>query len=143
MQDEARAFWVTAPGRGEIRRETLGTPSDGEVLVQALYSAISRGTEALVFNGRVPPSEWGRMRAPFQAGEFPAPVKYGYSNVGRVVRGPRELTDRTVFVLHPHQTRFIVPADWRYSSMPTAVDPVKASTRTRGSSSGRPFMKSK
>ncbi|HYS27740.1 MAG TPA: hypothetical protein VEP46_19160, partial [Vicinamibacterales bacterium] len=111
MQDEARAFWVTAPGRGEIRREVLGTLSDGEVLVQALYSAISRGTEALVFDGRVPPSEWGRMRAPFQAGEFPAPVKYGYSNVGRVVAGPRELTGRTVFVLHPHQTRFIVPAD--------------------------------
>jgi 2-desacetyl-2-hydroxyethyl bacteriochlorophyllide A dehydrogenase len=125
MQDEARAFWVTAPGRGEIRREELGTPSDGEVLVQALYSAISRGTEALVFNGRVPPSEWGRMRAPFQAGEFPAPVKYGYSNVGRVVAGPRELTDRTVFVLHPHQTRFIVPAG-AVHVLPDGVPPARA-----------------
>ena len=125
MQDEARAFWVTAPGRGEIRREELGTPSDGEVLVQAQYSGISRGTEALVFNGRVPPSEWGRMRAPFQAGEFPAPVKYGYSTVGRVVRGPRELTDRTVFVLHPHQTRFIVPAD-AVHLLPDGVPPARA-----------------
>jgi len=125
MQDEARAFWVTAPGRGEIRREELGMPSDGEVLVQAQYSGISRGTEALVFNGRVPPSEWGRMRAPFQAGEFPAPVKYGYSNVGRVVRGPRELTDRTVFVLHPHQTRFIVPAD-AVHLLPDGVPPARA-----------------
>ena len=105
-----RAFWVTAPGRGEIRDEVLGTPADGDVVVRALYSGISRGTEALVFNGRVPRSEWGRMRAPFQQGEFPAPVKYGYSIVGRVERGPHALTGRTVFVLHPHQTRFIVPA---------------------------------
>ena len=125
MQDEARAFWVTAPGRGEIRREVLRAPSDGEVLVQALYSAISRGTEALVFDGRVPPSEWGRMRAPFQAGEFPAPVKYGYSNVGRVVAGPRGLTDRTVFVLHPHQTRFIVPAE-AVHVLPDGVPPARA-----------------
>ncbi|HEY5617253.1 MAG TPA: zinc-binding alcohol dehydrogenase [Vicinamibacterales bacterium] len=110
MQDEARAFWVTAPGHGEIRDEVLRTPADGDVVVRALYSGISRGTEALVFGGRVPPSEWDRMRAPFQQGEFPAPVKYGYSIVGRVERGPEALTGRTVFVLHPHQTRFIVPA---------------------------------
>jgi len=125
MQDEARAFWVTAPGRGEIRREVLRTPSDGEVLVHVLYSAISRGTEALVFDGRVPPSEWGRMRAPFQTGEFPAPVKYGYSSVGRVVHGPYELTDRTVFVLHPHQTRFIVPAE-AVHVLPDGIPPARA-----------------
>lgn len=110
MQEEARAFWVTAPGRGEIRGEALGTPADGDVVVRALYSGISRGTEALVFGGHVPRTEWVRMRAPFQQGEFPAPVKYGYSIVGRVEHGPDALTGRTVFVLHPHQTRFIVPA---------------------------------
>jgi 2-desacetyl-2-hydroxyethyl bacteriochlorophyllide A dehydrogenase len=110
MPDEARAFWVTAPGRGEIRGEALRPPADGEVVIRALFSGISRGTEALVFNGRVPPSEWDRMRAPFQEGNFPAPVKYGYSMVGRVERGPDALAGRIVFVLHPHQTRFIVPA---------------------------------
>lgn len=125
MQETARAFWVTAPGRGEIRSEVLGTPSGGEVLVQALYSGISRGTEALVFGGRVPPSERGRMRAPFQTGDFPAPVKYGYSSVGRVVRGPRELTDRTVFVLHPHQTRFIVPSE-AVHVLPDGIPPARA-----------------
>ena len=125
MSETARAFWVTAPGRGEIRNEVLGTPSGGEVLVQALYSGISRGTEALVFGGRVPPSEWGRMRAPFQTGDFPAPVKYGYSSVGRVVRGPRELTDRTVFVLHPHQTRFIVPSE-AVHVLPDGIPPARA-----------------
>src|SRR5260221_9609311 len=106
----ARAFWTVAPGRGEIREEPLAAPDFGDVVVQTLYSGISRGTEALVFQGRVPPSEFQRMRAPFQAGAFPAPVKYGYASVGRIERGPRELQGRTVFVLYPHQTRYVVPA---------------------------------
>jgi 2-desacetyl-2-hydroxyethyl bacteriochlorophyllide A dehydrogenase len=107
---DARAFWVVAPGRGEIRQERLPDVTDGNVLVRALYSGISRGTEALVFGGRVPVTEHARMRAPFQAGDFPAPVKYGYSSVGRVEQGPRALEGRTVFVLYPHQTRYLVPA---------------------------------
>ena len=78
--------------------------------MQALFSGISRGTESLVFNGHVPQSEWARMRAPFQEGEFPGPVKYGYASVGRVDCGPSDLKGRTVFVLHPHQTRYVVPA---------------------------------
>jgi hypothetical protein len=106
---EARAFWVAAPGRGEIQPESIGTPGRDEVAVTALYSAISRGTESLVFGGRVPQSEWQRMRAPFQAGDFPAPVKYGYSMVGRVENGAADMRGRTVFVLYPHQTHFIVP----------------------------------
>ena len=125
MQEQARAFWVTAPGRGEIRGEELVIPSGNDVVVQALYSGISRGTEALVFGGHVPRSEWDRMRAPFQAGEFPAPVKYGYSSVGRVVSGPDELTGRTVFVLHPHQTRFIVPAA-AVHVVPDEIPPARA-----------------
>src|SRR5262245_16267956 len=96
--DGARAFWIAAPGRGEIRSETLRDPAADEVVVRTLYSGISRGTEALVFHGRVPTSEHARMRAPFQAGEFPGPVKYGYANVGRIERGPREMLDRDVFV---------------------------------------------
>jgi 2-desacetyl-2-hydroxyethyl bacteriochlorophyllide A dehydrogenase len=106
----ARAFWIAAPGRGEIREEALGAPGADDVVVCAEYSGISRGTEALVFEGLVPRSENQRMRAPFQAGEFPAPVKYGYASVGRVVEGPRELRDRRVFALYPHQTTYIVPA---------------------------------
>ena len=125
MQEQARAFWVTAPGRGEIRGEDLVTPSATDVVVQALYSGISRGTEALVFGGHIPQSEWGRMRAPFQAGEFPAPVKYGYSSVGRVVSGPDELRGRTVFALHPHQTRFIVPAT-AVHVVPDQIPPTRA-----------------
>jgi threonine dehydrogenase-like Zn-dependent dehydrogenase len=104
-----RAFWVAAPGRGEIREERLPAPREGDVTVRTLYSGLSRGTELIVFEGRVPQSEHERMRAPFQAGEFPSPVKYGYSNVGIVEEGPAVLRGRRVFTLYPHQTRFHVP----------------------------------
>jgi hypothetical protein len=121
----ARAFWIASPGRGEIRAEPLGDPNADEVVVRALYSGISRGTEALVFRGCVPASEHERMRAPFQSGDFPAPVKYGYASVGRIERGPRELQDRHVFVLHPHQTRYIVPSH-AIHVLPDDVPPPRA-----------------
>ena len=108
---EARAFWVAAPGRGEIRAQWLRPPRAGELLIRARASAISRGTETLVFRGEVPQSEWQRMRCPFQEGEFPAPVKYGYAMAGIVEDGSAELSGRRVFCLHPHQDRFIVPQD--------------------------------
>jgi 2-desacetyl-2-hydroxyethyl bacteriochlorophyllide A dehydrogenase len=121
----AHAFWVAAPGRGEIRAEQLATPSADDVVVRALYSGISRGTEALVFQGQVPVSEYHRMRAPFQVGDFPAPVKYGYASVGRIERGPDDLQDRDVFVLHPHQTRYVVPRDSVFT-LPPSVPPQRA-----------------
>jgi len=108
---EARAFWVGAPGQGEIRAQQLRPPGPDELLIRTVASAISRGTESLVFRGEVPESEWRRMRCPFQEGEFPAPVKYGYSAVGVVEDGPIELLGRRVFCLHPHQDRFVVPRD--------------------------------
>jgi 2-desacetyl-2-hydroxyethyl bacteriochlorophyllide A dehydrogenase len=122
---EARAFWLAAPGRGEIRKESLAAPRDGEVLVRAVMSAVSRGTEALVFAGRVPPSQYRAMRCPFQAGDFPAPVKYGYASVGVVEAGPRTLMGRRVFCLHPHQDRYVVPAD-AVRPVPDAVSDARA-----------------
>src|SRR6185295_245353 len=106
----AQALWYAGPGQAEIRQETLAPPGAEEVRVRALFGALSRGTEALVFGGRVPASEYGRMRAPFMAGEFPFPVKYGYATVGRIEHGPEALLGRAVFTLHPHQTRFNIPA---------------------------------
>src|SRR6185436_10560998 len=96
-----RSFWIAAPGRGEIRDEPLRHPVDGDVMIRTLYSGISRGTESIVFNGGVPASEYERMRAPFQSGDFPGPVKYGYSSVGTIETGPRGLEDRRAFVLFP------------------------------------------
>jgi NADPH:quinone reductase-like Zn-dependent oxidoreductase len=105
----ARAFWVTRPFEGEIRESVLGAPASGEVMVEALYSSVSRGTEALVFQGKVPETEYDRMRCPHQEGDFPGPLKYGYASVGRVVEGPSALSDRTVFCLYPHQSAYVVP----------------------------------
>jgi hypothetical protein len=135
----ARAFWITAPGRGELRDERLAAPDAGSCLVRTIASGISRGTEALVFAGCVPPSQYQAMRAPLMGGDFPFPVKYGYSAVGLLEDGPAAgglaedtrtndglinngptknepsnngLTKnaRRVFVLHPHQDRFLAPA---------------------------------
>ena len=89
----------------------LPAPAAGEVLVRTVRSGVSRGTETLVFTGGVPPSQYDAMRAPFQEGDFPGPVKYGYLNVGVVEQGPADLVGRTVFCLHPHQTSYVVPVD--------------------------------
>jgi 2-desacetyl-2-hydroxyethyl bacteriochlorophyllide A dehydrogenase len=101
---------VVAPGRSELRDEHLPEASESDVVVRTRFTAVSRGTESLVFSGLIPPAEYQRMRAPFQAGDFPGPVKYGYCNVGEVEQGPATLAGRTVFCLYPHQTRYVVPA---------------------------------
>lgn len=112
MNDDrtTQAFWTTGCSTGELREEPLKQPGPNEVLVRTLHSAVSRGTEALVFRGEVPESEYERMRAPFQAGDFPAPVKYGYASVGLVEEGPARLLGQTVFCLYPHQAKYVVPA---------------------------------
>ena len=125
MERTARAFWLRAPGAGEIRAVELADPGPDEVLVRTRYSAISRGSETLVFRGEVPPDQHARMRAPFQEGEFPGPVKYGYLNVGVVERGPSALRDRAVFCLYPHQTRYVVPAS-AVTPVPDGVPPARA-----------------
>ena len=107
----ARAFWAEPPNSGVIRSATLEPPRDGEIAVETVYSAISRGSESLVHRGRVPESQYEAMRAPFQDGSFPGPVKYGYMNVGRVVSGSGALAHKTVFCLYPHQTAFVIPED--------------------------------
>ncbi len=123
MEQVSRAFWVRSPGVGEIRTEEVPAPGPDEVLVRSLYSGVSRGTESLVFRGGVPASQVETMRAPFQEGSFPGPVKYGYLSVGVVEQGPADLVGRTVFALYPHQTRYVVPAQ--------AVVPLPASVPAR------------
>ncbi len=105
----ARALWYVKPGIAELLPEQLAAPKPDEARVRTLFSGISRGTERLVFGGKVGASEWERMRAPMQGGTFPFPVKYGYCAVGVVDIGPSELQGRTVFCLHPHQDVFNAP----------------------------------
>lgn len=107
----ARALWLTQKERAELREEKLAPLSRDEVTIESLYGAISRGTEALVFRGAVPPSEYDIMRAPLQHGHFPFPIKYGYAVVGEITAGPKERLGQTIFCLHPHQNIFHAPAD--------------------------------
>jgi threonine dehydrogenase-like Zn-dependent dehydrogenase len=122
---DARAFWLRTPGRGEIRPVVLPEPGRDDVMVRTLRSGVSRGTETLVFRGGVPPAQYATMRAPFQEGDFPGPVKYGYLNVGAVEEGPAELRGRTVFCLYPHQTAYVVPAG-AVTVVPEGVPPARA-----------------
>ncbi|WP_447928318.1 zinc-dependent alcohol dehydrogenase [Vreelandella sp. EE27] len=125
LMETADAFWIKRPGVGEIQSEHLAPLSEDQVQVRTLYSGVSRGTESLVFNARVPESEYARMRAPFQSGDFPTPVKYGYCNIGVVEKGPESLLDQTVFCLYPHQTRFVVPSK-AVLPLPDAIPPSRA-----------------
>jgi 2-desacetyl-2-hydroxyethyl bacteriochlorophyllide A dehydrogenase len=114
-----------APGQGALRDEVLRAPGPDEVLVEASFSGISRGTERLVWRGLVPASQRQAMRAPFQAGDFTFPVKYGYSSVGVVVEGSEQWRGLRVFCLHPHQDRYVVPAD-AVVALPPAVPEARA-----------------
>jgi NADPH:quinone reductase-like Zn-dependent oxidoreductase len=117
-----RQFWIKSPGCGEIVNASLPSRGESQVLVRTLYSGVSRGTESLVFRGEVPASQYETMRAPFQDGNFPAPVKYGYASVGEIIEGPdplpNHLVERPVFCLYPHQDLYYVPI--------TAVTPIPA-----------------
>lgn len=121
----AQACWLTEPGHAELRDEPLPDAGPDDVRVRTLHSGVSRGTETLVFRGEVPASEHARMRAPFQSGDFPAPVKYGYCSVGVVERGAPELMGRAVFCLYPHQTHYVVPAA-AVHPLPDGVPPARA-----------------
>jgi hypothetical protein len=123
--ETAQALWYVAAGRAEIRPEAVAAPAAGEVRLRALHGALSRGTEQLVLSGRVPESEFDRMRAPHMGGAFPFPVKYGYATVGRVEHGPAELMGRAVFTLYPHQTVFTLPAE-AVIPVPPGVPPARA-----------------
>jgi threonine dehydrogenase-like Zn-dependent dehydrogenase len=125
VPQDAQAFWLREPGCGEIRPVALREPGPEEVVVRTIVSGISRGTETLVFQGHVPPGQYAAMRAPFQDGDFPGPVKYGYLSVGVVEHGPAKLRGRTIFCLYPHQTANVVPAG-AVTPVPEDVPPARA-----------------
>lgn len=125
-EDQARALWYTGRRRAELRAAAAPEPGPGEAYVLTLWSGVSRGTEKLVYDGRVPLSEYDRMKAPFQEGEFPYPVKYGYCAVGIIEQGPKDWLGIPVFALHPHQTRFTMPVD-RLVAVPEGV-PLRRAT---------------
>ncbi|MFC7848432.1 zinc-binding alcohol dehydrogenase [Arthrobacter sp. NPDC057388] len=125
QQNQASAYWTVGPGQGELRSETLPVPGPGEALVRSLYSGISKGTELVVHQAAVPPCIAEEMRAPHQEGSFPSPVKFGYLSVGVVEQGPADWAGQTVFCLHPHQDRYVVPVT-SLTRVPDGVPPRRA-----------------
>lgn len=123
--EQAEALVYVAPGRAELQTVALPPMAPEKIQVRTRWSALSRGTERLVFEGRVPASEHARMRAPHQSGDFPFPVRYGYAAVGTVEDGPERLLGRDVFALHPHQTRFRLAED-AVLPVPDGVPPGRA-----------------
>jgi NADPH:quinone reductase-like Zn-dependent oxidoreductase len=121
----ARALWYVGDAKAELREEPLPALAPGQARVRALFSGVSRGTERLVFQALVPSSEYERMRGPNMGGSFPHPVKYGYQAVGVVEDGPEEIRGRHVFVLHPHQERFVAPAA-SLTPLPDGLPPRRA-----------------
>jgi hypothetical protein len=124
-EEIGQALWYSGPTRVEIRTEKVTSPGPGEMRVRSTWGALSRGTESLIFAGRVPPTEFQRMRSPHMGGDFPFPVKYGYSIVGLAETGPADLIGRSVFVLHPHQTLFNVPCA-SVAALPDGIPPRRA-----------------
>jgi NADPH:quinone reductase-like Zn-dependent oxidoreductase len=108
MNSFSRTLWTIDAHHLALRDEPLPDLADGHLRCSALYSAVSRGTESLIFKGQVPQSEWQRMRAPLQRGDFPFPVAYGYQMVAEVIDGPLPKGTR-IFALHPHQDVFDLP----------------------------------
>ncbi len=122
---DARAYWTLRPGVGSIAEVSLRPPGPGEALVRTLHTGISRGSETLVHRGAVPPEIAEAMRAPFQIGDLPGPVVYGYLSVGVVEQGPAEWVGRRVFALVPHQDRYVVPVT-ALAPVPDAVPSPRA-----------------
>ena len=113
---------MTAPRTAELRSESVPPPKPGEVRVRTIVSAISHGTEMLVYRGEVPADL--PLDLPTLAGDYAFPIKYGYASVGRVLdAGVRHLSPGDlVFVHHPHQDVFVVPADLPVR-LPEGIDP--------------------
>ena len=122
---DATALWYVASGKVALQTESLPPCDASQVQVRSAFSALSRGTESLIFRGEVPAAEYERMRAPYMGGTFPFPVKYGYATVGQVQSDPVELTGKWVFSLTPHQDIFNVPAG-AIALIPEGVPPMRA-----------------
>ena len=106
------------PSAYDARHDTgrIESLENHEVMIATQFSAVSRGTERLVYQGNVPPSEQDRMKCPHQRGEFTFPIVYGYACVGEIIEIGNDVTkcktgDR-VFVLHPHQDISSVHENW-------------------------------
>lgn len=98
---EIKELWHIS-GTDSVIQKSQVDETLAEAVVQSYYSFISAGTERIVSMGQVPGQIANQMRVPYMKGNFPFPVSYGYSVVGKVIKGPDKLKSRFVHLLHPH-----------------------------------------
>ena len=119
----------TAPYELDITEDKLPEPGAGEVLIQTRFSAISHGTEMLVYRGQFPAGMAADDTIPELRRPLTYPLKYGYAVVGDIIDTgsgvSRDLNGQSVFSLHPHESCFTVDAD-RVIPLPAGVDPLDA-----------------
>ncbi|MGY6561571.1 MAG: zinc-dependent alcohol dehydrogenase [Luteibaculaceae bacterium] len=101
---EATALWHVNTKESKLITEEIKASGEANVLINAHYSLVSRGTESLVKNGLVPDELKENMRVNYMGGSFNFPIKYGYSMVGETAEGA------PVHLMHPHQSKFFVKA---------------------------------
>jgi 2-desacetyl-2-hydroxyethyl bacteriochlorophyllide A dehydrogenase len=109
--DKARALWFEGRHRAVLQEEMLPELKPGWCKLESLFSNISPGTESLILSGQVPEEVYQEMKCPYMGGQFPFPVKYGYSLVGRITDGPKALLGKIAHLLHPHQDKCMVRID--------------------------------
>ena len=110
-----RCLYFEAPLKCALREERLPAMGSDQLLVQARCSAISAGTEMLVFKGRIPPGMRVDDTLPSYTGQrFEYPLAYGYSSVGEVVAAGAQVNPdwigQRVFAFRPHQSHYLARA---------------------------------
>jgi 2-desacetyl-2-hydroxyethyl bacteriochlorophyllide A dehydrogenase len=125
----AQALFHVAPRRVECKEVTLQAPAAGEVMIASLCSAISAGTEAMIYAGAFPRDAALDASIGAMPGTFTYPFSYGYALVGRVAARGADVDaswdDALVFVFHPHQDRIVVPVS-ACQRIPSGVSPEAA-----------------
>ncbi|MFP4300544.1 MAG: zinc-dependent alcohol dehydrogenase [Spirochaetaceae bacterium] len=114
MSEKRRYLQFESPFSAAVRGEKLPGVEAGEILVDAECSAVSAGTELLLFRGEAPEGIALDETLPSLEGELSYPLRYGYAFVGRVSKigagVDHALLGRRVFLFHPHATHAVVPA---------------------------------
>jgi len=105
---ETESFWINKKNNSCIKKHIIDAPGKSEALIKTIYSGISYGTEKIVYTGDVPKSQRELMRCPYQMGDFGSDVKYGYINVGKVIKGSSKYNNKYVYTLFPHQTVYVL-----------------------------------
>jgi len=110
MMETTAQLFFTAPGEIEIRNYPVPDPDDDELLVRVSWSAISSGTEMLLYRGQFPDRTALDASIESLQGEFKYPFRYGYCSVGKVVRTGNGVDQgwigKRVFSFQPHQSHF-------------------------------------